>query len=228
MRRIGWTALVVLAGCGSAPVQRPLSATLVEATVETRCVSDAGLRCRGEPFVNQPLCGFDVGELDPSSEAVTVETGQPASSLVGVWEVRTTAIDEQGQAQPLRQRRGVVTSSVPTATVYGTVLAPGALYQLSATGRLTPLPDAGAVDTDDAGASVFSYQVSSADGGTLVVTEHHRVVATWQVQASVNDHSGDPFYGCCAHVGSAAPMALLAALVLLRRRRGMPREGRSR
>lgn len=219
MRVASLLVLVLAAACGGTPGPQPLAATLVEATVEQRCPSDGGARC-GRPslFLNAPHCGHDVTALEPPSEAVTVDTAEPAASLVGVWEVRTASLDDQGLREAFEPRRAVLTSGRPEALVYAAFPSQGALYRLSATGRLTPLADAGDVEADDAGAMVFSYALDTPDGGALRIVERHRVAATWQVQATVRDHSGEPFYGCCAHVGPATPLVLLALLVLLRRR----------
>ncbi len=215
-----WALAPAFAACGG-PTPTALPAALVEATAEVSCAPDAGACAAPFTFVSAPHCGHDFSAIDPDGGVARVDTGIAASKLVGLVELRTTAVTLTGRTEVLEPRRYLLNTGVTAMRVYPAFSAGGPLYEINSLGTLTVVADAGVLDGGP-GVAAFTYEVPAVDAGSRLVVERHRVVAAWTQAVDVRDHSGEPFYGCCAHVGALTPAAALALLALRRRRLSRP------
>ena len=195
------------------PVSRQTFPSIfVQAHVVQRC--DAGVCPEIFPGFNAPHCGYDVSAFDAG--VMRVDGVGPGRNVTGVYDVETTVL-RAGSSEPLPARRGVFSGHV---RIYG-AFSGAPLYQLGA-GAIFVSDDAGVETEVHEGSLSFSYARDLPDGGTTTFDETHDVVSTGAIEVQYHDHGNDPFYGCCAHAGWAAPTAgglMLVALTFLRRRR---------
>lgn len=203
------------AGCTRDTVQS-LAVVWVQVEVGAACRADGGKCDPPSSKLRQPFCGYSVSPLD----AGMMEAHLAGTGATGVVVVDTELLEEDGGRSSLESRREIVSAPWPVATAF----ASEELYRLGLNGAfLAPTSlssDAGLSGGPvDAGLLVVRYVASDSSHD---ITETHRLSSVESRDVLVHDHSDEPFYGCCSHLGWGAQAVILAPLValrLLRRRR---------
>ncbi len=208
------TFLLVLAGCESVS-RRLLPAVVIQVTAEVECPTDGGA-CDEPPVgLSAPFCGYDVSSLDAGT--VVVHVGQNPADLEGLLDIETELVRGDGGREALVARRVLL---FRRASVFPALGSETALYEVDSTGTFFPFStDGGVAAQVDGGSATFDYSVAWVDGGSSQVHETHQVLSVASRDVDIHNHGGDPFYGCCAHLGWGTPSAIAAALVVLRLRR---------
>ncbi len=214
MGRASLLLAVLLAACGD---NRPLELDTIVFTdvVRVSCV-DGGVACEQTPsFLGAPMCGFGFGSLSDGG-TVTLDLAQPRDTVKGLFQIDALFQPASGAAVELGSLRGVVVSG--NQNILYSVVDHSPAFAFSTSGQLGVLPGDGGVPLPG---NEISRVESIDDGGVMLVTETVTVASTARRTVEVRDHTGDPFYGCCAHVDATAPMLALAFLAapLLGRRR---------